>query len=114
MAAAVAAARSEPRRVQMRVDAAKVSTYYIVLVHWQAVTAFAGGDWPLESTKEAAWQVRRSMHQGCLLKPRNLFFAHFLPMFPHLSSIFSVWTPGIQGTRPEVPGKTGKNRGQSG
>ena len=40
----------------MRVDAAKVSTYYIVLVHWQAVTAFAGGDWPLENTKEAAWQ----------------------------------------------------------
>ena len=56
MAAAVTAARSEPRRVQMRVDAAKVSTYYIVLVHWQAVTAFAGGDWPLENTKEAAWQ----------------------------------------------------------
>eukprot|EP01051_Picozoa_sp_SAG22_P002278 SAG22_NODE_100_length_20558_cov_10.189305_13_plen_271_part_00 len=55
MAAAVAAARAEPRRVQMRVDAAKLSTYYIVLVHWQTVTDFAGEAWPLERSKEEAW-----------------------------------------------------------
>ena len=30
------------------------------------------------------------------------FFTHFLPIFPHLSPIFSVWTPRIQGARPEV------------
>jgi hypothetical protein len=55
MAAAVRAARSEPQRVQRRVDAAKLSTYYIVMVHWQEVTAFAGAAWPLERSKEAAW-----------------------------------------------------------
>ena len=36
-------------------DAAKLSTYYIVMVHWQEVTAFAGAAWPLERSKEAAW-----------------------------------------------------------
>jgi hypothetical protein len=28
---------------------------YIVMVHWQEVTAFAGAAWPLERSKEAAW-----------------------------------------------------------
>ena len=58
MAKAVAAVRAEPPRVRLRVDAAKVSTYYIVMVHWSSVQAYArkaGVVWPLESTKEAAW-----------------------------------------------------------
>jgi hypothetical protein len=58
MSAAVTVARSEPQRVQRRVDAAKLSTYYIVLVHWQNVTAYAAAanqSWPLERTKDAAW-----------------------------------------------------------
>ena len=50
-------------------------------------------------------QVRRSMHQDCLqdclLKGCNFVFPHFAP-------IFTVWTPGIQGTRPEVE-ENGKN-----
>ena len=56
-------------------------------------------------------QVRRSMHQDCLLNPRKFVF---YPFFTHFSPIFSVWTPGIQGARPEVQGKTGKNREKSG
>lgn len=59
MASAVIKAQSEPRRIQKRVDAAKLSVYYIVLVHWQNVTAFAatrGKNWPLENTREAAWE----------------------------------------------------------
>ena len=49
--------------------------------------------------------------------PVIIFFTHFLPIFPHFSPIFSVWPPGIQEARPEVPGKTGKiekNRGKWG
>eukprot|EP01043_Picozoa_sp_COSAG02_P013486 COSAG02_NODE_540_length_20599_cov_14.046339_8_plen_117_part_00 len=59
MASAVSAAQSEPRRIQKRVDTAKLSVYYIVLVHWQNVTAFAaarGEKWPLENNREAAWR----------------------------------------------------------
>ena len=59
MASAVSAAQSEPRRIQKRVDTAKLSVYYIVLVHWQNVTAFAaarGEKWPLESNRKAAWR----------------------------------------------------------
>ena len=66
--------------------------------------------WEWAGNKGGENQVRRSMHQGCLLNPRNSVFYPFLPIFPHLSPIFSVWTPGIQGARPEVPGETGKNR----
>ena len=40
-------------------------------------------------------------------------FTHFLPIFPRLSPIFSVWTREIQGTRPEAQGKTGKIREKS-
>ena len=36
------------------------------------------------------------------------FLAHFFSILPHLSPIFTVWTPGIQRARPEVPGENGK------
>eukprot|EP01045_Picozoa_sp_COSAG04_P001462 COSAG04_NODE_49_length_31209_cov_11.630248_15_plen_267_part_00 len=44
--------------------------------------------WPLRRRLvEAVLQVRRSMHQDCLLKPRNFvfypFFTHFPPSFAH-------------------------------
>ena len=52
-------------------------------------------------------QVRRSMHQGCLLNPRNLvfypFFTHFPPSFAHFQRLDA-----------RNPGSTGKSPGENG
>ena len=58
--------------------------------------------------KGSAWQVRRSMHQGCLLKPRNLvfypFFTHFPPSFAHFQRL-DARNPG---STARSPGENGK------
>ena len=60
----------------------------------------------------AAAQVRRSMHQGCLLKPRNLafypFFAHFPPSFAHFQRL-DARNPG---STARSPGENGKKSGK--
>ena len=63
-------------------------------------------------------QVRRSMHQGCLLKPRNLvfcpFFTHFPPSFAHFQRL-DARNPGCTAKSPGENGKKSKqivkNRG---
>eukprot|EP01045_Picozoa_sp_COSAG04_P016383 COSAG04_NODE_1363_length_7079_cov_19.484815_2_plen_188_part_00 len=49
-----------------------------------------------------------------LCGPNRPFSTHLLPIFAHFSPIFSVWTPGIHRTRPELQGETGRNRETSG
>ena len=53
-------------------------------------------------------QVRRSMHQGCLLNPRNLvfypFFTHFSPSFAHFQRL-DARNPG---STAKSPGENGK------
>ena len=63
-------------------------------------------------------QVRRSMHQGCLLKPRNLvfypFFTHFPPSFAQFQRL-DARNPGSTARSPGENGKIGnkivENRG---
>ena len=56
----------------------------------------------------AAAQVRRSMHQGCLLNPRNLvfypFFTHFSPSFAHFQRL-DARNPGNTAKSPWENGK---------
>ena len=53
-------------------------------------------------------QVRRSMHQGCLLNPRNSvfypFFTHFPPSFAHFQRL-DARNPGSTAKRPGENGK---------
>ena len=61
-------------------------------------------------------QVRRSMHQGCLLNPRNLVFypsfTHFPPSFAHFQRL-DARNPGSTAKSPgKKRGKIGKNRGK--
>ena len=61
-------------------------------------------------------QVRRSMHQDCLLKPRNYvfypFFTHFPPFFAHFLRL-DARNPGNMARRPGGNGKKSeKNRGR--
>ena len=77
---------------------------------------------PSSSMNSARWscntcgqvQARRSMHQGCLLNPRNLvfypFFTHFSPSFAHFHRL-DARDSGITARRP---GPNGKDRGKSG
>jgi hypothetical protein len=50
-----------------RVDVAKISIYYVVLLRWDNVTAFAKQEsvpWPLEDTKADAWsEFERMWHK---------------------------------------------------
>ena len=56
-------------------------------------------------------QVRRSMRQGCLLKPRNLvfypFFTHFSPSFAHFQRL-DARNPGSTAKSPGENGKKSK------
>ena len=57
-------------------------------------------------------QVRRSMHQGCLLNPRNLvfypFFTHFPPLFAHFQRL-DARNPGSTAKSPGARGKREKS-----
>ena len=65
-----------------------------------------------------AQQVRRSMHQDCLLNPRNFvfcpFFTHFRPFFAHFQRL-DARNPGSTARSPGENGKKsikiGENRG---
>ena len=62
-----------------------------------------------------AW-ARRSMHQGCLLNPRNSvfypFFTHFPPFFAHFQRL-DARNPGSTAKSPGENGKKSeKNRGK--
>merc|ERR1711964_436194 len=53
------AARVATAQYRTRVDVAKISVYYVVLLRWSEVRTFATKEriaWPWEPTKEAAWR----------------------------------------------------------
>ena len=62
-------------------------------------------------------QVRRSMHQDCLLKPRNFvfypFFTHFPPFFAHFLRL-DARNPGNMARSPGENGKKSKEIGEDG
>ena len=66
----------------------------------------------LKLTKAKLKQVRRSMHQGCLLNPRNSvfypFFTHFSPSFAHFQRL-DARNPG---STARSPGENGKKSGK--
>ena len=65
------------------------------------------------------YQVRRSMHQDCLLKPRNFvfypFFTHFPPFFAHFQRLDArnpentTRSPGENGKKSRKIGENGGN-----
>ena len=71
-----------------------------------------------DALRPDALQVRRSMHQGCLLKPRNFvfypFLTHFSPFFAHFLRLDArnpentARSPGENGKKSI---KIGENRG---
>ena len=65
-----------------------------------------------ERSRRSPCQVRRSMHQGCLLKPRNLVFYPFSPIFrPFSASGRQESREHGQKSRGKRE-KIGKNRGK--
>ena len=73
-----------------------------------SVVAFAAST---RKTARSSW-ARRSMHQGCLLKPLNLvfcpFFTHFSPFFAHFQRL-DARNPG---STARSPGENGKKSGK--
>ena len=78
-------------------------------------------DTPVTLKKEivSLIQVRRSMHQDCLLKPRNFvfypFFTHFPPFFAHFHRLDArnpentTRSPGENGKKSRRIGEKGGN-----
>ena len=64
-----------------------------------------------------AVQVRRSMHQDCLLNPRNSvfypFFTHFPPFFAHFQRL-DARNPGSTARSPGENGKKSIKIGENG
>ena len=71
------------------------------------------------SSRISLSQVRRSMHQGCLLNPRNLvfypFFTHFPPSFAHFQRLdarnpgSTARSSGANGKKSETIAENGGN-----
>ena len=92
----------------------RVSEEYMKVI---AVSLRPAAEGPGGAAAVVTVQVRRSMHQGCLLNPRNPvfypFFTHFPPSFAHFQRL-GARNPGSTAKSPGENGKKSIKIGENG